>query len=146
MFERRRPATSSEIDGLILTAPGWPDFIREAEVGLIPTLAALGSLPTVLTKSSDEEGPDRQRTVAENATFFARGDLSERDQSYNYFVGVAARDPDFQPELLIARVEEGGRWLLVEGVHRAAALYAVRKRERREDLRLRVFVLPRPIP
>lgn len=149
LFEDRRPATSDEITRLIASfgIPSMSEALSKAEISEIRTLDEFGSLPTVISGGTPETGRDPVLNVAELADSWAQGGGDPiRDQGpFRHFVQVAA-DPAFAPELLFepTPLTKAG-WWLIDGVHRAVALYAVRAAAGEAALELRVFVLPAPV-
>lgn len=122
-----------------------PDGLLEAEVSEVSSLAELGSLRTVLATVAGGQPRDGAAfTVAELADIFERPDGGNaRDQdAFRHFLGLAA-DAAYQPTLLLEPTSTG--WWMLDGIHRAAALFSARRVAGRAELRLPVFVLPRPL-
>ena len=89
-------------------------------------------------------GDDHFMTVAEAAQLFQRPDRhNDRDTGpFHYFLGLSA-DSEYRPILLVEPTATD--WWLIDGIHRAAALFAARSTAGLYELRLLVFVLPRPL-
>jgi hypothetical protein len=146
VFERRRPATPEETAQLIASfdATGLPQ-LEDAQVSEIATLAELGAMHTVLAVPNPRPGVDSFYRVAELAPSWAVGGGSAHDQdSYRRALARVA-DPDYEPELLFAPTDlTSSGWWMIDAIHRAAALYNTAAAGA-TTLRLRVFVLPRPL-
>ena len=79
--------------------------------------------------------------ISELAELFERPDGGdERDRrAFRYFLALSG-DPNYQPVLLVEPTAFG--WWLIDGIHRAAALYSARRVTGTEVISLPVFVLP----
>jgi len=127
--------------------PDEQEALEAAQISSIATLAELGSTFTVLGVPNPRAGGPVLRSVAECAADWAAGGGSERDQD-GYHRGLAqAEDPDYQPELLFTptRLTSSG-YMLMDAVHRAAALFTKRTDKGATKLDLPVYVLPKPFP
>jgi hypothetical protein len=152
MFEQRRRATAPEIARLRASfghnvtglRPDDEQLLSEAEITSVATIAELGALFTGLSVTDARPGAPIQRTVADCAAEWGAGGGTQHDQDA-YHRGLAqAADPDYQPELLFTpsrRVSSG--YLLVDAIHRAAALYTQRTATRTKQLDTIAYVLPR---
>lgn len=122
-------------------------MLATAEVSEIATVAELGALHTVLVDSEAPPGAERHQTVAQVAASWAAGGGDPiRDQESFWHAVARAEGPDFAPELLLApTTSTTSGWWVIDGVHRAAGLYHVRSARGETHLRLRVFVLPKPV-
>jgi hypothetical protein len=149
VFEERRPATPEELARLYDSwgIPSMNDQLAAAQISEIPTVVELGAQHTVISVPNPKPGGDRVYTVAElHASWSVGGGNPERDQGpYQHFVGVATADPAFAPELLFEPASTSSGWWLLDGSHRAVALYSARKASRVTELHLRVYVLPRQL-
>jgi len=145
VFERRRPATREELARLYASwgIPSMNDQLAAAEISEIATLAELGAKHTVISVSNPEPGADRVQTIAElHVSWSAGGGHPERDQGpYQHFVSIAAADPAFAPELLFEPASTSSGWWILDGSHRATALYSARAAAGVTELHLPVFVL-----
>ena len=152
MFDRRRRATAHEIARLrasfgydvVGLRPDDEQLLGEAQISSIATLAELGALFTSLSVGDARPGAPSQRTVADCAAEWAAANGTAHDQdAYRRGLDQAA-DPDYQPELLFTpsrRVSSG--YLLVDAIHRAAALYTQRTATRTTQLDTIAYLLPR---
>ena len=149
MFEKRRPAAPEELARLYESwgIPSMNDQLAAAEVSEIATLAELGAQHTVLAVPNPAPGADGVYTVAElHAIWSAGGGHPERDQlSYQYHLRDAA-DPAYAPVLLFepTRSTSSG-WRILDGTHRAVALYTARERSGTTMLHVPAFVLARQL-
>jgi hypothetical protein len=152
-FEKRRVATPEELARL------WASFahgvsglrkddeqlLAEAEISRVGTLTELAAVFTGLSVAEPHRDGRGQRTVAEcEAEWRAGGGTGHDQESYRRGLALAG-DPEYQPELLFMpsrRVRTG--YLLVDAIHRAAALYSCRRVSRTEVLDTIAYVLPRP--
>jgi hypothetical protein len=149
VFETRRPATPGELARLYESwgIASMNDQLASAEISEIATLAELGAKHTVIAVPNPAPGADRVYTVAElHATWRAGGGHPERDQGpYQHFVEVATADPAFAPELLFAPAPTSSGWWILDGSHRATAMYSARAAAGVTALHLAVFVLSRQL-
>jgi hypothetical protein len=149
MFEARRAATPPEITRLLasvdaLLTPEQQAQLEAAQISSVRTRSELGALFTVLGVTAPKAGGPTQRTVAEVESEWATGGGTERDQD-GYRRGLAlAADPHYQPELLFtpSTLASSG-FLLMDAIHRAAALYTLRTASGTEQLDTIAYVLPR---
>jgi hypothetical protein len=148
MFDNRRPATPEELARLIASfdASGVERELAEAQVSEIASLDQLAAMHTVLEIPDPPVDGDSFYTLEECARSWAAGGGSAHDQeSYGRAMAQAAA-PGFAPTLLFAPTElTSSGWWMVDGIHRAAALYRTRSGVGMNALRLSVFVLPRPL-
>ncbi len=122
-----------------------PQGLLEAEIAELPYLTDLASLRTVLERTpKDAARDDPFLIVSEAATRFQRPGLhNERDSGpFRHFLEPSA-DPAYRPTLLIEPTTTD--WWLIDGIHRAAALFVARSTARTQHLSLSLFVLPRPL-
>jgi len=148
VFETRRPATSAEIAQLLKSfdVPSAPPGLVEAEICEVATVTELGALHTVLAIPAPRPGADAFYTVAEVGQSWAAGGGSERDQESYHRASARAADPGFAPELLFEPTPAtSSGWWMIDGIHRAAALYTARTAAGVTTLGLPVFVLPRQL-
>ena len=144
MFSHKRPATRDELLRLTasLDVDVTPGGLREAQVSEVTSSAELGQLRTVLRVVHGAPALGREYTVAELAEIFMRGGGDAHDQrSFGYALGLAA-DAQYVPTLLLE--PNGHDWWLIDGIHRAAAVFASRQASG-TDVPFAVFVLPRPL-
>ncbi len=147
VFETRRPATPEELERLCGSwgIPSMNDQLAAADVSELGTLAELGAKHTVISVAEPAPGADRVYTVAElHASWSRGGGHPERDQGpYQHFLAVAAANPAFAPELLFEPASTSSGWWILDGSHRATALYSARSAAGVTKLHLPVFVLSR---
>jgi len=146
VFDQRRPATAEELAQLIASFDATGLKLEEAEMSEIDTLAALGSMHTVLAASDPPAGTESFYTIAKLAPIWAAGGGSAHDQdSYRRALARVA-DPGYEPELLFAPTGlTSSGWWMIDAIHRAAAFYNTRLAAGVTAIHLRVFVLPRPV-
>lgn len=147
MFEKRRPATATEIAQLIASFDAIaPPGLEDAEVSEIATLAELGAMHTVLTNPEQVPGADSYYTIVELAPGWAAGSGSAHDQdSYRRALARVA-DPAYEPELLFEPTPlTGSGWWMIDAIHRAVAFYNSRAATGVTAIHLRVFVLSRQL-
>lgn len=147
VFETRRPPTPEELGRLYGSwgIPSMNDQLAAAEISELGTLAELGAKHTVISVEEPAPGADRVYTVAElHASWSCGGGHPERDQGpYQHFLAVATVDPAFAPELLFEPASTSSGWWLLDGSHRATALYSARSAAGVTKLHLPVFILSR---
>ena len=149
VFEQRRPATRTELARLYASF-GISEKnaqLAAAEIAVIATLAELGAQHTVIGVTNSQPGAARVHTIAElHASWSICGGHPERDQPvYQHFVAVAGANPAFAPELLFEPASTSSGWWILDGSHRATALYSARSAAGETALHLPVFVLPRAL-
>lgn len=144
----RTTSTGDEIAQLLASFDviSPPSELAQAQVTEVGTLGQLAGMHTVLAIPDPPADGERFYTVAECERSWAAGGGSAHDQESYGRALMQAADPTFAPALLFASTSlTSSGWWMVDGVHRAAALLTQRTAAGTTTLRLRVFVLPKPL-